>query len=73
MQISILPGEQHGDKKRQTPDFICSKYTYRLDRAVEDPGNRILYYLQDGPGKAVLCERLVNVSEDTNVSGVNHA
>ena len=37
------PGKQHGDQKRQTTDLIWSKNTYRLDRVVEEPGNRALY------------------------------
>ena len=46
------PGEQHGDQKRRVTDLIWSKNTYRLDRIVEEPGNCILYYLQDGPDRA---------------------
>ena len=42
------PGEQHGDQKRRATDLIWSKNTYRLDRIVQDPGNRVLYYLQEG-------------------------
>ena len=45
------PGKQHGDQKRRSTDLIWSKNTYRLDRLVQDPGNRVLYYLQDGPDK----------------------
>ena len=40
------PGEQHGNQKRQATDLIWSKNTYRLDRIVQDPGNRVLCYLQ---------------------------
>ena len=47
------PGEQHGDQKRRATDLIWSKNTYRLDRIVQDPGNRVLHYLQDGPDRAV--------------------
>ena len=61
------PGEQHGDQKRRTTDLIWSKNTYRLDRIVEDPGNRVLYYLQDGPDRAFVREELMHVSEDTQV------
>ena len=42
-------GEQNGDQKRWAIDFIWSKNTYRLDRVAQKPGNRVLYYLQDGP------------------------
>ena len=36
------PGEQHKDKKRRAIDLIWSKNMYRLDRIVQDPGNRVL-------------------------------
>ena len=43
------PGEQHEDQNIRATDFIWSKNTYRIDRIVQEPGNRVLYYLQDGP------------------------
>ena len=61
------PGEQHGDQKRQATDLIWSKNTYRLDRIVQDPGSRILCYLQDEPDRDFVCEELMHVSEDTQV------
>ena len=39
------PGEQKGDQKRPVTDLIWSKKTYRLDQLVQEPGNRVLYYL----------------------------
>ena len=56
------PGEQHGDQKRRATDFIWSKNTYWLDRIVQEPGNRVLYYLQDGPNRAFVCEELMHIS-----------
>ena len=61
------PGKQHGDQKRWATDLNWSKNTYRLDRIVQDPGNRVLYYLQDGPDRAFVREELMHVSEDTQV------
>ena len=61
------PGEQHGDQKRRVTDFIWSKNTYRLDRIVQDPGNRVLYYLQGGTDRAFVREELMHVYEDTQV------
>ena len=61
------PGEQHGDKKRRATDLIWSKNTYRLDRIVQDLGNRVLYYLQAGPDRAFVREELMHISEDTQV------
>ena len=61
------PGEQHGHQKRGATDFIRSKNTYRLDRIVQEPGNHVLYYLQDGSDRAFVREELVHIPEDTQV------
>ena len=61
------PGEQHGDQKRRATDLIWSKNTYPLDQIVQDPGNRVLYYLQDEPDRAFVREELMYVSEDIQV------
>ena len=61
------PGQQHGDQKRQATDFVWIKNTYRFDRIVQDPGNRVLYYLQDGTDRALVPEELMRVFEDTQV------
>ena len=58
------PGEQHGDQTRRAIDLIWSKNTYRLDRIVQDPGNRVL---QDGSDRAFVREELMHVYEDTQV------
>ena len=59
------PGEQHGDQKRRATNLIWSKNMYRLDRIVQDPGNRVLHYLLDEPDRAFAREELMHVSEDT--------
>ena len=61
------PGEQHGDQKRRATDLIWSKNIYRLDQIVQDPENRVLYYLQDRPDRTFVREELMHVSEDTQV------
>ena len=61
------PVEQHGDQKGRATDFIWRKNTYRLDRIVQEPGNRVQYYLQDGPDRAFVREELMHISEDTQV------
>ena len=61
------PGEQHGDKKRRATDLNWSKNTYRLDRIVQEPDNRVLYYLQDEPNRAFVLEELMHISVDTQV------
>ena len=58
------PGEKHWNQKRRATDFIWSKNTYRLDRIAQEPGNRVLYYFQDGPDRAIVCEELMHISED---------
>ena len=61
------PGKQHGDQKIRATDLIWRKNTNRLDRIVQDPGNRVLYYLQYGPDRAFVREELMHVSEDIQV------
>ena len=61
------PGEQHGDQKKWATDLVWIKNTYRLDRIVQEPGNRVLHYLQDGPNRAFVHEKLMHISEDTQV------
>ena len=33
-------------------DRILCKKTYRVREVVEEPGNRVMYYLTDGPERA---------------------
>ena len=61
------PGKQHGDQKRRATDLISSKTSYLLDWIVQDPGNHVLYYLQDEPDRAFVHEELMHVSEDTHL------
>ena len=73
------PGQLHGDQKRRATDFIWSKNTYRLHQVIEEPSNRVLYYLQDGPDRYFVCEEMMHIPEDTKVppkwevNGSNHA
>ena len=61
------PGEQYGDQKRRATDFIWNKNTYRLDGIVQEPGNRVLYYLQGRPNRDFVREELMYISEDVQV------
>ena len=47
--------------------MIWSWNTFRLDRIVQNPGQRVLYYLADGPQRAFVREELMLVSEYTEV------
>ena len=61
------PGKQHVDKKRRATDLVWSKNMYQLDRIVQEPGNCVLYYLQDERSRDFVREELIHVSEDTKV------
>ena len=43
------PGEQCGDQKQKATYLNWYKDTYRLNQIVEEPGNKVMYYLKDGP------------------------
>ena len=59
---------QPGDNQWQrATNRIWSKKTHRLREIVEDPGNRVMYYLKDGPEKAFVSEELILIPEDTEL------
>ena len=39
--------------------MVWSKKTYRLRQIVEDYGNRVMYYLKDGPERVFVSEELM--------------
>ena len=45
----LQPGEEHDDQQHRETDRIWSEASYRLREIVENPGNRMMYYLADGP------------------------
>ena len=59
---------QHGSRKRQATYFIWSKKMYRSARAIEKPGNCVLYYSHDGRDRPFVREELMHILEDTNVT-----
>ena len=61
------PGELEGGDRRRATDMVWSWDTHRLDRVVEDPGQRVLYYLAEGPKRAFVHEQLMLVPEDTEL------
>ena len=63
----LEPGEENTDTKRRATDNIWSRKTYRLDRIIENPGQRVLYYIADGPQRAFVREELMSIPEDTEV------
>ena len=62
-----LANNMETKKKKRATDFIWSKNMYRLNRIVQEPGNRILYYLQGGPDRAFVSGKLMRILEDTQV------
>ena len=52
--------------KRAT-DRIWSKKTYKLKEIVEDPGNRVMYYLKDGPERIFVKDEMMLNPEDTEL------
>ena len=63
----LQSGEEHDDRRRRATDRIWSKGTYRLREIVEDAGNRVMYYLADGPESAMApAPRRAFISADVN-------
>ena len=63
----LQPGEEHDDQRRRATDRIWSKPGYRLREIAENPGNRVMYYLTDGPERAFVTEELMLIPEDTEL------
>ena len=63
----LQPGEEHDDQRRRSTDRIWSKGTYRLREIMENPGNRVMYYLLNGPKRASVSEELMLIPEDTEL------
>ena len=63
----LQPGEEHDDQRHRATDRIWSKETYRLREIAENPGNRVMYYLRDGPERAFVSEELMLIPEDTEL------
>ena len=63
----LQPGEEHDDQRCRATDRIWSKGTYRLKEIIENPGNRMMYYLTDGPERAFVSEELMLIPEDTEL------
>ena len=66
-QYILQPGEEHDDQRCRATDRIWSKASYRLREVVKSPGNRVMYYLADGPERAFVSEELMLIPEDTGL------
>ena len=63
----LQPGEEHDDQRCRATDRIWSKGTDRLREIIENPGNRVMYYLLNGPERAFVSEELMLIPEDTEL------
>ena len=61
----LQPGEEHDDQRKRATDWIWSKNTYRLKEVISNPGNRVMYFLRDGPERVFVKEELMQIPEDT--------
>ena len=59
------PGELEHDTQKRATDMNWSWNTFRLDKIIENPGQRVLYYLQGGPHRAFVREELILIPEET--------
>ena len=63
----LQPSEEHDDQCKRAMDRIWSKKTYRLREIVEDPGNQVMYYLNDGTERAFVKEELMLIPGHTEL------
>ena len=63
----LQPSEEHNDQRCRVTDRIWSKASHRLREIVENPGNRVTYYLLDRPERAFVSEELMLIPEDTEL------
>ena len=61
------PGELEGGQQRRATDMIWSWNTFRLDGIIQDDGERVLYYLRDGPKRSFVREELILIPEETQL------
>ena len=63
----LQPSEEHNDQQCRATDRVWSKASKRLREIVENPVNRVMYYLSDGPQRAFVSEELMLIPEDTEL------
>ena len=49
----LQASEKHDDQQHRATDRVLSKGTYGLREIMENPGNHVMYYLRDGPERAL--------------------
>ena len=63
----LQPREEHNDQRKRAMDRTWSKKTYRLREVVGESGNKVMYYLADGPERTFASEELMLIPEDTEL------
>ena len=63
----LQPCEEHDDQRHRATDRIWSKASYGLREVAKSPGNRVMYYLADGPERVFVSEELMLIPEDTEL------
>ena len=63
----LQPGEEHNDQRKRATDRTWSKKTYRLREVISKLGNRVMYFLKDGPERSFVKEELMQIPEDTEL------
>ena len=63
----LQPDEEHDDQGHRATDSIWSNAGYRLREIIENPGNRVMYYLLNGPERAFVMEELMPIPKDTEL------
>ena len=61
------PDKEHDHQRKRATDRIWSKKTYRLRQIVKDPGNRVMYWMKDGPERAFVKEALMLKPENAEL------
>ena len=66
-QYLLQPSEEHDDQRHRATDRIWSKASYRLREITDNPGNRVMYHLLNGPERDFVSEELMPIPEDTEL------
>ena len=59
------------EKKKRATVPNWSLKVYKIDRFIVNKGEKVLYYLKDGPGRAFVRKELTIVSRDTELPPVS--
>ena len=63
----LQPGEEHNDQCKRATDRMRGKGIYRLSEIASSHSNQVMYYLQDGPERVLVKEKLMLIPKDTEL------